>query len=407
MKIAKLLICLPLLAPLACDDSNDPSVLDQSSLAPPTGLVTVTGTNDGEIELRWQGANFEDGFVGYHVFQATADIDTLKTASNPLSPLGVDITKNVGLPRCAANNSFFAAFGVTAGTESQCSDIDVDAPVAADTDVGVQKAKVLCYSPSDGSALGTADTTSLDKTSASDADGTGIQRCLVKGLTTGTTYSFLVVAVAGSSFEEISWTSNVVEDTPATKVFSGSVTIPAGKYATITFDSSAAAVAPTVTHGSSALTCSATICGLAGSNSGTTPTIYLARDSESSSYPQRVFASAGSGSALELAFRGPRTLDPVQGEATVATSIPGDQALAADSGGYGKGQKVPVYDNMVFDIEYTVSGAVHFGKLVIGNLEYPNNDKSADVSFTATILMQSQANQVHYEAPQWDAEDAF
>ncbi len=380
-----------------CSDSDDPSVSGQSDLAPPTGLTSITG--DTQIELRWTGANFESSFKGYNVFQATSSIAALKTSAAPASPLGVDIAKAQGVPRCAANNSFFKAFGITMATTSECDDVTSTATAAEDpAAVGVQKAKVMCLDPDKGTALGTEATTSLDVSATNMyANGQGTQRCLIKGLTNGTTYSFIVVAVTGDSFDAISWTSNVMEDTPATKVFSGTVTIPASKYATITLSSTAASAAATLADGTSATACSGSICKLTGTNDGTAASIYLARDNVGD-YPQRVFASTGSGSTVKIAYRGPLTNDPVKGDSTVATSVPGDAAVSGlnGTGPYKAGEKFVVYDNQVYDIKYTLSGLDYYGKLVVDNLTYASASKSGDVTFTATLLMQSQAGQVHY-----------
>ena len=404
-------------ASLACSDSNDPDTLNPEDLSPPLQLQTVTGS--GKIELRWQGVNFEDDLAGYHVFVAANK--GLSELAAPAYPTDVSIANNETVPFCADNANFFADFGITTAPSGDCEgakSTPATGLALADT-VGVAEASVECFDPSDG-------TTSWQGTNADDSTvtislekkadttyrkGVGVHRCLITkdssgtALVDGTTYSIFVVAVTGDSYDGISWTSNIVDDTPAPAVVDNqNLSLNAQQYVTISFDTTN--LTKTLTVPSTGTSCGSqsltnNICGVYGATPSTsTAGFYIARDHSSNSYPQRIFLSVPAGSAYKILDRGNQVTDPI--DATAYTPrIPGDSALADKTSGapdYDEaGTHFIVRDRQVYDFVLTVSGSPHYGKIAFGDISYATaSDKSSAATIPMTIVIQPKASTTHY-----------
>ena len=417
-----------LAALFGCGSStDDPDTISRSKLSPPLKLLSVTGS--GQIELRWSAQNFESELRGYDVFMV-ADTTLSAIAANtnalpsyPRLSYTESTLADASIPRCEDNNEFFKLFGILAPSEEDCDDSlfgsdeedestnSLQGPSFGLTPTGVTllqddeldsvvDAKLSCFDPdSPTTELGSA-LVSLPKGTGEYNDGQGIQRCLIKqdrngnALQNGTTYVFLVVAVLGDDADEISWSSNLIEDTPAPVLLSETLTIESDKYITLALPADISTGSATV---GAAADCPANnLCKLNGTNSTTAAaTLAIARDSNSNSYPQRLFLSSSASSGVAILYRGPITFDPLNA-AAIATRVPGDSAVASSGSVYtSNGLTIPFYDNSVFDIAYTVGTSTYYGKLIIDNISYVS-DKDSAASFSATIVMQPKAGSLHY-----------
>src|SRR5689334_12239962 len=61
----KALMVMPFI--VSCEKAEDPSAIDVSNLKFPHNLK-ISDQSGGDIQLSWNGANFEDGFEGYNVY---------------------------------------------------------------------------------------------------------------------------------------------------------------------------------------------------------------------------------------------------------------------------------------------------------------------------------------------------
>ena len=403
----KILLCLILANLIACDSQEDPGTVGADELTPPMTLTTVTG--DGMIELRWEGVNYEDNLMGYQVFMVQdKSIADLTAEQLPGYPTGVT-TSNLGTksyPRCEDNNAFFKVFGVTAESSDSCKsgfllqsqDGTKATPatkLVAEDEASILKAIVDCYDPLDNSvATGNTGSVSMAKSAGVGyRDGLGPQRCVVKGLTNGTNYIFMVMAVLNGG-EDISWSSNIVEDRPAPAIFSGNISIGQNKYQKLSFDSTTITTAMTAPEGEGSDCPNAnTVCGISGTNSNTDLAIYIGRDF-GASYKQRLFLSAGTNSGVKLLFRGGLTND-TETEATVDARIPGDNAIS-DTTDYLGGGVNPVYSNQVYDLYVTNSSGSYYGKVVIGDVTYEGNVSTGKATVPVNVIVQGTAGKINY-----------
>ena len=432
MKILKLTLASAALifAAAACGDgeSSNPATESRSDLNPPSGLVSLTG--DGQVTLRWKGNNTEDAFQGYHVFAYKGDVTT-ETAKVKYPNANVSLAQG-SLPRCKDNSALFELFGFPADTERDCegdsvADGEVPAAGAAADALFLQDeetevvAKLGAIVKCAGSGTG-AISLPIPANSEGKKSALGTQSCVVTqfpdasgsmvDLVNGEVYSFFVASVLGDENENISWTSNFVVDSPATQVFSGDLTIEAGKVLSlplaklmsptattsllaidpITKDDFSAPVNCDTTNGCSITTKNTTaIAGLSFGRLGT------------GAYKSRVFFStstrAGGNYTLNYAYRGAQTLD-AGSETAINTTIPGDRPVDYNDGADPfvlDGLPTPVYGNQVFDLALVDStdDSVTYGKVVVTDKTLEGEAATGTVTLSVTILMQ-EAKGVRY-----------
>ncbi len=393
----------------SCADGSDPDTLTRDELSPPLNLVTVTGSE--AVELRWNAQNFEDELQGYHVFML-ADKSIAQIVADgtlpeyPAKEYTAELLRQASIPRCKENNSFYALFGVEAGSDESC---ESSLLLQDDTDTEDEKSSILaakqtCYDPENPETNLGNDNISVLKVAGSEySDGEGIQRCLIKGLTNGSNYTFFVVAVLGDDFDEISWSSNLVDDTPAPALHDADITIPTQNYLSVTIS---LVSAPSATV-SAAANCPYTsndannFCSILRSNNEATDAdnrIYIARDNFSDAYPQRLALSTSSNGNIQLIGRGPMTIDPLLGADTIASRIPGDAAITwAEGVYYDKGTVLGVYENSVFDFVLTNGGSNYYGKLILHSYNYASTtDKSSDLTVKLSVIFQPAAENTNY-----------
>ncbi len=406
---AALLLCAGL---AACDkgSSNDPSTNDQSEFNPPGLLQTVTG--DGKIELRWIGANAEKEFQGYHVFGAKTTVDEVKSLAT--FPSGADISAGASIPRCKDNNELFAKFGFAA-TETECETSISKAKEKAETITAgkdftdIQFSAVNLLADDDlNTGSGTTPTESEEpitfnlkcegesstsvSRAAADGKAIGVQSCVVSTLSDGTalangeTYTFFVVAVKGAKFNNISWISNLVQDTPAKNALSTTLTLDQSKFVKLTIDPTTFAVTA-----ADQVACTDNVCKITTTNGTAGTALYLGRDNTSATYKQRLIVS--STGSIKIQARGPQTYDPTKPD-DVSASIPGDQATTSYA---SAGTKFAVYGNQVFDIQLTSGSNINYGKLVVSSITYADNaSNTSQASVAVTVIMQPKTGSVDY-----------
>lgn len=428
---------------LSCgSDSSDPDTISRGKLSPPLKLVTVTGSN--QIELRWSAQNFESELAGYQVFMASDSTLAAIAANTDALPgypsrdyTEVSNLSDASVPRCEDNNAFFALFGIEVSSDSSCSDSlfgsDDDAEeesslvgsktaglvplgttlLQEEETASITDAKLTCYDPAAPTSSLGSETVSLVKADTEYQDGEGIQRCLIKedaagtALANGTSYVFIVVAVLGTDSDEISWTSNLVEDTPAPVVFSESISLDGDTNAEFVTISLPADLSTGSVSAADAAACSnaanTDACKLNGTNTtAASNALVIARDSNSSTYKQRHFIStlqsaSSDATRIGILYRGPLTFDPVAGSDTVSIRTPGDEAISSSGTVYTtNGKTIPFYDNSVFDIVYTTGGSSYYGKVIIDNISYASAEVSSTSTFTVTIVMQTKPDTLHY-----------
>lgn len=397
------------LSAIACDDGStkDPSTTPRSELNPPTALTTVTW--DKKIELRWQAANAEEAFKGYHVF-AVADkpISGLTAPAYPKNLVPAVTLASGSIPRCLDNSTIFEAFGFAA-TDREC---EGDAEAASDsgtTDSALladeeapEKIEniVMCDEHNDATISYPATSPNL-----------GEMKCTVSklangdALANGTTYTFFVVSVAGDEKNNISWTSNFVEDTPAVGLFDGELTVDATKVyrfdlANITgftaYTAAPAAMTELCTNAifnDTVVGSGSQVCSINRSNQQTTGGIYIGRLG-TGDFPQRTFISVPKDGAIKLQLRGPQVLDT---DGSVQKSIPGDAAV--DATYLSAGRLYPIYGLQIFDMEVTVGSTKHYGKIWIGQptLTAGTTPAATDpMTIPVKIVMQTKALSHHY-----------
>ena len=404
-----------LVAIAACDPatSKDPQTLSRDALNPPSGLVTVTG--DKQIELRWQATNVEEDFKGYRVFAVAKKIDELPV---PAYPKDYSLTKlrTGSVPRCDKNTTLFEAFGFPTIKEG---DKDCEGDVVSDNSASTSaKSLTLTDDTTDPDALPPQIVKCFDPKAPDKELGNAQlslpvtvpalkeQTCLVKNLgdaagtalANGQTYTFFVAAInANDEFDnvQISWTSNFVEDTPATLIFSGTVALEVGKMQYIPLES-LKTKAPFETLKDADCNAENSGCNVYKVNGLTPSGIYFGRRGEGT-YPQRTFISATAGSDLALLLRGPQTYDPRRSEGEIATSIPQDQAEDSLTNYDITGLPQPVYGNQVFDYSVSIDGSPHYGKIVVEKVALKIPDQATSlVSYDIKVLLQTAPNNPHY-----------
>jgi hypothetical protein len=421
---------LTALAVVACDEasSKDPATATRDALNPPSGLVSVTW--DKKIELRWQAMNAEEDFKGFRVFAVAKPISALPA---PTYPAGytLDKLRTGAVPRCDQNSALFVEFGFPAIEEG---DKECEGDEASDSGPAAGDAKELTLSgkgmlaAEEGDGTDTAADEEAEESlppqvvKCQNEAGTVVsteqlslpapvpalteQVCIVTALAdgtalaNGTTYTFFVAAImADDTFEkvEVSWTSNFVEDTPSTQIFSGTVELDVGKMQYLPLESIITKAAFDTLEDAACDT-NNTGCFVYKLNKLSAKGIYFGRRGDGD-YPQRTFISATAGEDLALLLRGPQTQDPRDTEGTIATSIPGDQAAdSAVAGTYDTtGLPQPVYGNQVFDFTVMISGAKHYGKVVVKEVSLADPaDETSVVSYPITVLLQTAPTIRHY-----------
>jgi hypothetical protein len=397
---------------LNCSGStSDPSTISAQDLAPPGYVQSVT--QSGKIELRWIASNAEDDFKGFYVFGSTKTRDELQEmVAYPNADVEID---QIGIPRCEDNTAFFEAFGLKE-TDSGCD----GALSAASTD------ELL---PSDGMSrlmdeesedeetlqhyLACEEEEDAQPSLPVTASGltTGLKRCTVShaydpdagelvDLEDGTTYSFIVVAVRGEDLNKISWTSNVVKDTPSVTAYAtADITLSTDKYRVLTLNSGFTSVDVSSSESNCAGNTS-DLCAVAGTNtvaSGDNK-IFIARDGGSGTFEQRIFVSTSNTGNMQLIPRGPQTRDETS--ETPVTRVPGDQAVensASNSPYLPAGTVLTAYTNKVFDISReTSSGVFHYGKIIFGEISYASASNESAATIEVTIVTQPKNNEIDY-----------
>lgn len=420
----KKIVCfLALIAIVSCGGTEkDPKTNDRGEFNPPGNLQTIT--QDGKIVLTWVGANAEDDFKGYHVFGIQSTLSDLLTAAPVSFPSSPDLqTKQESIPRCKDNSAFFEKFGFPA-TDEECESSEIveeetdseDASPALAANLG---SYVLAEDDSSDSdeqedltidfnlACSGSDQTVADGSlslAATDGKTLGRVFCDVEkvfsarddagtaqmaAVESGKTYVFFVVAVKGSDKNEISWISNVVEDTPAKQIYSDTLSLEKEKYAKFDLDITDFTAITTPT----AQSCTASACKLTTPNSESAETsIYISRDTIST-YPQRLTISTSSSGKIKIQPRGAEVWTDPRDDTTQPRK-PGDAAVTTYP---DAGTKFPIYGDQVFDLEITKdSSTKYYGKVVIRNVSYESNATDAKASLEVTIVVQNKAGTVHY-----------
>ena len=413
------------LVQLGCGGSaSDPKTLDMKDLNSPGIVETVTG--DKTLQLRFNTGNFEKEFRGYYIFATTTSLEALKKLV--IYPAGVDITK-AGIPRCVDNSPFFEAFGLAKATNDCKGTINVG---DATTTTTTTSSKLTASNMIDeGSSTGLADSTTTTTTEekmsnylecsenvgaaislpiTADANSKysskGTVKCTVSkaydataktvgAMANGTSYVVLAMTVATDKYSKVSWSSNIVSDTPAPTAYSGNVTLAASKYRVI----SLVPASGTATVGTESTCVASDLCSVTGTNSQATDGIYIARDS-AGSYPQRILISTPSTASIRLLPRGPQTYDPLDPAVTSART-PADTAIThtSSSSPYGSpGVVYAVYEDRVYDFVMTTVGSTsyRYGKIVVGNISYASASTTAEATLPLTIVMQTLAGTVDY-----------
>lgn len=390
----------------ACDggETSNPATVKKDELNPPGNLVTLTG--DSEITLWFTNGNAEENFKGYYVFAAKKKLADL--AGSALKyPTGVNVSKGGQFPRCKDNSAFFVQFGFKA-SESDCDGADEPATPAktGSTLMADEPAKaevldnwVKCSESAADAKL------SLVKKPKTDM---GATKCTIKEAWSGTAkeaikngevITIFVAAVAEDDFSKVSWSSNFVEDAASktARLATEPLTVPADKFLALKFNSSsfdavtvdAAATCPGNLTAPTADQASkdahkAGPCAVTGTNATATNAIFIARDARSLSHPERLFISTSNSSEFEI--------EMVNNSADAR--MPGDEP-STDHTYAGKGTKILVLDNSIFDFKWTTGGNTRFGKIAIGNIEYASDNES-DATVPVTIIMQPGAGVAHY-----------
>jgi hypothetical protein len=403
MKKLRMILSVAAIAAYAtgCDDgtTSNPSTAARGDLNPPTGLMTLTG--DTSVTLRWLGNNTEDDFKGYNVFYVAGDYTGTYggTAWTASYPAGANLAKG-SIPRCKDNNAIFETALKFPTSEADCEgDTATDTGATPAAGMALQDEPKLPFAKCDGKSDDNLSLPASEKV-------LGIQECKVTGLTNGTTYTFVVMAVMGSEFENLSWTSNFVTDTPAESIFSAEITIPQKNHLYLSHTDLLAAV----TSGTLAAdkwqtktTCPAGVCSInGGGNVSAEGGLYFGRNGNVSatSKPARVFFSApektttATDSILYL-YRGGQTYDP-QNSSAVSTTIPDDMANAKEAN-YVNKRVVEVLGNEVIDLYVKNGDKWHFGKIV---LDVPTlataTDEESDLKIKVTVIIQSASKVPHY-----------
>lgn len=380
---------------MACDGDDETAsgtTVGQEEFNPPGSLQSFT--YDSKLTLRWTAANVEEDFKGYYVFVTPL----AKVTTKPSFPDGVaqTIPLGSGVPYCEKNSKFFEAFGLGA-TKQDCegkkdgstAEKDEKAALAeetststsTDTDKPVKPTSFVKCAGLDGSTVSVPVTSKLGEVECTiDKDSSGT------ALANGTAYAIFVVGALGDDAADLSWTSNVIVDTPAKLALpKTSIAITDAKMVPIEFDIGTGTVTATVKAEEA---CSGP-CELTGNNelAAAKPTIWLGRDSLYSTQQHRIFLSASKTAATDgwtASFlpRGPQLTTDANGTVTVPGRI--DDAAVATTTLYANNMQVAVYNNQVFDLLFIKGTETHYGKLVVGNIGYSSTSTS-DAADTSTV----------------------
>lgn len=386
-------------------EKADPKTAGKADLNPPGALETVT--KDGEIELRWTAGNVEDDFKGYYVFALKkSDYDKnatgmakFPTNANPLL---------AGIPRCADNSKWFEAFGLPA-TDAKCeADKATSASGTAkltDNGDGTSSANAEAAAEKLKGFVKCKESSAAEPSLVVQAPAVTTQICTVNKLTdgtalaNGTTYVFFVVAVAEDDLSVVSWTSNLVSDTPSKgAVVSGTVTIKNDQSSALTIDLTSGSVT-LESPPSACVTGACDALSVLNTATVTVPTIHISRaKSTALSFRQRLYISAPESGNVTLQPRGPQTFDPLPAPTgKKANRIPGDQAVPYSASTYpAAGTKFIIYNNQVFDFAVTEGTKTHYGKVVIGDVTYTNDDQDADATVNLSVILQTAPNVTDY-----------
>ncbi len=404
-----------LLAAACGDKASDPGTESKSDLNPPGTLWTVT--QDGGVELRWTAGNVEEDLNGYYVFAVDATkvsaAGAILAAVKPTYPAGANLALS-GVPRCLDNTKFFEAFGFTA-TDKECEDDTAPAAGAATAGATLQGGSNLVQdpAPAEGDEVeilkGFA---KCEAGSSADISLTAVapvvktQKCLIKKLgdaaatplANGKTYAFIVMA-ARDDRSKVSWTSNIIFDTPSADGLPADSTVVIGVGQVATVDLS------TVATGKGTLSAAAD-CGASGaalspcdriSISNTVAAagakVFLSRAAATGGgdYKQRLYVSGSETGSVKIQPRGPQTWDPMN-KAT-ANRIPGDEAASTYP---APGTKYVVYNNQVFDVEITATGGIYYGKLIVNDVTYADTAPTSAATLDVALVLQPEAGVRHY-----------
>lgn len=385
-------------------EKADPKTAGKADLNPPGLLDTVT--RDGKIELRWTAGNVEDDFRGYYVFAMKKSEYDVQAKGKATFPAKADPEK-AGIPRCADNSDWFKAFGLPQTTAACDAD---EATPASGTKLTGDSGNATDSTSSDksekaekltGFVLCDETTAATEPSLAVKGPAITTQKCTVSKLANGsplvngTTYVFFVVAVAKDDLSAVSWTSNVMSDTPSFDAASEKdVVLAQNKSLAITIDAGngTAAVAEAATN------CVAGACdrlSIKNTAAVSSPTIHLSRTAATSDtdggaigFLQRLYISSPSGDAVKLQPRGPQTYDPLTRSKVVR--IPGDRAADVSTFPDG-GTKYIVYNNQVFDFAVTQGTQTYYGKVVIGDVTYASESATSAATLKVSVIFQPAA----------------
>lgn len=396
-----------------CGSVSNPKTAGLDSLNPPGHLVSIT--QDGALELRWTAANAEDDFGGYYVFATKKSLSTLQALVKYPEGAAHNLGE-AGIPRCEDNSPFYETFGLAAA-DNDCeggastssasgSSLVGNSQLAADAEETVT-GFVQCSGNDDATISLKKASPNLGTTTCSITKAWDPATKALVAIENGTTYSVFVVSVEDDR-KTISWTSNVVEDTPSRTALSSSTAISVGadKFVVISIGESDFSGTSTLSV-SSQQSCSTSAhdtspCALRGTNGGATASgtvstsgIYLARDAQSSSFPQRLFISTHSSSEVQLLPRGPQTFEASDGTSG-NVRVSEDHAIGTAAAYPDAGTKYAVYNNQVFDILFSSGSKKYFGKIIVGDVTYASDSKEGAATLAVTVVLQPQAESIHY-----------
>lgn len=391
------------------DDKESEKSVSLADLNPPGTLYSVT--RDGAIELRWTAVNAEDDFKGYFVFGTKAKIADL-TAGIGYPADAADKIDSVILARCAENNGFFTPFGFEESSvfcddanETEGEEGDDAAEEETEEESEEEALEITNFLQCDGQGGEGSPISVMAEPPALD-----LQTCVVKqvwdadqgklvDIENGGDYVFFVMAVMGDDLNEISWTSNILHDVPSIDALNEEIEISEDRFVVFTIEEelNGDILTPTFTV-SAEQTCPAGPPCALGVNAQATNGIYLARDSVSGNYQQRLFISTSSNAASKFLIQKHQAVrdQDLEGDG-IAVRAPRDQAEAKATYPAG-GTAFTAFDNNIFDFVYTASnGEDYYGKIVFPDVTaYAGDAKTGKATVQVNIVMQPKPNEVKY-----------